>query len=177
MSMQSLVFATPWMVTVAIICARYLIFVDLLLAVRLFASKKEIERHAVYEAAWAMLGAIIITSILAHFVGRLRPYLGVPDVSLLIPVPFNSSFPSGHTATSFAIAFAIWFANKDIGIVAFAIAAFVAIGRIAVGAHYPTDILGGICVGLLSFGIVRLAHHELARRDVLRSAAQHHHDV
>ena len=176
-AMQSVVFATPWMVTVAIVCARYLIFTTLLVGAWLLKSKKPLERHAAYEAAWAALLAIIVTSILSHFIGRARPFLGDPGVALLISPPFNTSFPSGHTAASVAIACAVWFANKELGTIAFVIAAFVAVGRIAVGVHYPTDILGGLFVGVLSFGLVRLIHHELARRDIVKSALQHHHDV
>ncbi|MFZ2803689.1 MAG: phosphatase PAP2 family protein [Patescibacteria group bacterium] len=177
LAVQSLVFATPWMLTVAIICAKDLIFLNLLLAIWLLTSRKSQERHAVFEAGWAVALALIVTSLLSHFIGRVRPFLSDPHVLLLIPAPLNTSFPSGHTATAVAIACAIWFANKDLGIAAFVIAAFVAIGRIAVGVHYPTDILGGLFVGVLSFGIVRLAHHELAKRDIMRAAAQHHHDA
>lgn len=176
-SMQSVVFATPWMLTVAVVCARWLIFADLALGAWLLKSRKPDERHAVFEAAWASGLALVATTLLSHFVDRARPFLADPHALLLIPPPFNTSFPSGHTATAVAIACALWFVNRDIGIIAFVIAAFVAVSRIAVGVHYPTDILGGIAVGIVSFAFVRLIHRELARHDVAQSAKQHHHDA
>lgn len=172
---QSAVLSTPWMISLAIFFARWCIIVNIVPAVTLLASRKDGERHAVVEAAWAALLALALTSLLAFFIQRARPFLATNDVLLLIPPPFNTSFPSGHTATAVAVALAFLYVNRTMGLVSLVIAGLVAFGRMAVGVHFPSDILGGIFLGLLSFAIVRVIHRELARPDIERSAKSHKH--
>jgi undecaprenyl-diphosphatase len=87
---------------------------------------------------------------------RLRPgYPGngvivAPDESLYL-----SSFPSGHTAIAFALAFTLLLSfpgprRIPIGVGAVALATMVGVSRIYRGIHWPTDVLGGIAVAWLA---------------------------
>ncbi|MBN9503243.1 MAG: hypothetical protein BGO01_16350 [Armatimonadetes bacterium 55-13] len=74
---------------------------------------------------------------------------------------FTASFPSGHTSTSFAIAFMLFFLTWKtdrawIGRYGLLWAVLVGISRIYRGVHWPTDVLAGLCAGLLSSCIVFL---------------------
>lgn len=171
LGMQQLVVSPPWMRGVAVFCARNLIFFNVLLAGVLLLSKRSRARHAAIEAAWSVGVALLLTTILALCFQRARPYLAMSDIVLLIPPPFNTSFPSGHTASAFALAGALMYGDRVAGVVSLGIALFVACGRLAVGVHFPTDILGGICVGLGSFYLVRMGHMALRRRSLSRASS------
>lgn len=165
---QQIMTASPIVLSLAVFLARYLIFFFLLFGVYLFLSGKPAWKHAVWEGGWAVILTLVITAIIAYFIQRARPFLGNLDpshpIALLIPRPLNTSFPSGHTGTSFAMAMAVFSVHRRLGTIAFLMAILVAFGRVAVGVHYPTDVLGGITVGLGSFALVRFFHVQLRKR-------------
>jgi undecaprenyl-diphosphatase len=97
---------------------------------------------------------MIANVLLKNLVARVRPYDVNTAVNLLISKPTDWSFPSGHTTASFGAAAALLYADKKFGIAAYIIAAIIAFSRMYLYVHYPTDILGGIAVGTLSFFIV-----------------------
>jgi len=103
--------------------------------------------------------ACVVSGLLGNFVKdylkslvkRPRPFLDIPALEILIKRPKSYSFPSGHTTLAFSVAFIIYrILPKRYSIPAFCIAALVAFSRLYMGVHYPTDILGGICVGYLA---------------------------
>ena len=69
-------------------------------------------------------------------------------VTILVNRPHGHSFPSGHTASAFAAAFALWLQNRKLGVPALVLAAFIAFTRLYLYVHFPTDILGGVALGL-----------------------------
>lgn len=92
--------------------------------------------------------------IIKNVVQRPRPFS--VDTSV-VPLIFESSysFPSGHTSASFAAACSIFLYNKKAGIIAFVMATFIAFSRMYLFVHYPTDILGGIILGIVCAVAVR----------------------
>ncbi len=94
--------------------------------------------------------------ILKNLFQRQRPCAIDPSIELIIPYPSEFSFPSGHTMNGFAAAFAIFFNNKLAGFFALALASLIAFSRMYHFVHFPTDILGGFCVG---FGMAILVNY------------------
>ena len=86
---------------------------------------------------------------LKPLIGRVRPFAVNPTVSLLIPPPMDASFPSGHTAASFASVAALKTANNRLWKPALALAVVIALSRLYLGVHYPTDVLAGALIGTL----------------------------
>ena len=100
--------------------------------------------------------AWLINLTIAFFVRRQRPHVAHPDSNLLIqPIANWHSFPSDHTMTSFLIAFlAINFGLPGSWLFILG-ALWVSLGRIFIGVHYPTDLLGGLGVATLVFWLAK----------------------
>ena len=71
-----------------------------------------------------------------------------PEMLTLVARPHGWSFPSGHTSSAFAAAFALWLQNRRLGVPALALAGFIGFTRMYLYVHFPTDILGGVALGL-----------------------------
>ena len=98
-------------------------------------------------AAALVLDLICCNLVLKPLIGRMRPF-AVHPMELLIAPPGDASFPSGHTACSFAAAGAVWFAGyRRAGAAAFVLAAVIAFSRLYLYVHWPTDVLGGAVLG------------------------------
>lgn len=94
---------------------------------------------------------LLCNVLLKHLVGRIRPCDVNQAVELLIARPHDFSFPSGHTAASFASVTALYLAGeKKLWIPALVLAVLIAFSRMYLYVHYPTDILGGILCGVAS---------------------------
>lgn len=94
-----------------------------------------------------ILTTIIGEGIIKHIVKRNRPFQNHED-ELLINKPITYSFPSGHTASSFA-ALAVFFQmNGKLGLIMSPIATLIAFSRIYLKVHYPTDVIFGIVLGV-----------------------------
>ena len=105
-------------------------------------------RHGVIAALLAAGLALLLAQVIAGVWDRPRPYEAHPGAAqLLIEASPDPSFPSDHAAAAFAIAVSLFLRNRTIGILTLAMAAILALSRVAVGTHYPTDVLGGAVLG------------------------------
>ncbi|MBI3355606.1 MAG: phosphatase PAP2 family protein [Nitrospirae bacterium] len=96
--------------------------------------------------------AAVLSNGLKHLLGRPRPKF-VHSGEWQFTPSFASgldSFPSGHTTASFAIAAALAKRFPAFAPLCFGIAAFVGISRVIRGSHFPTDVLGGAVLGIVS---------------------------
>jgi len=91
---------------------------------------------------------LLCNMILKPLVGRIRPY-ELREVALLIKAPHDASFPSGHTAVSFAAAGVVALRRSKLAIPALILASIIAFSRLYLYVHFPTDVLGGILVGMI----------------------------
>lgn len=96
--------------------------------------------------------ADITSGLLKNIFARPRPHEAIENVRLLVPRLGSFSFPSGHASTSFTIAFIIAYHFRRAAVPAFIIAALVAFSRIYVGVHYPSDVIAGAAVGVITGG-------------------------
>lgn len=180
-ALQQFILQSPIAIAASVFLARWLIALFPCWIAFLFLKGRGKDRHAAIEAIWSLMLTLVVTALVAAIVQRARPFLAIADIGYpimrLIPAPLNTSFPSGHTGAAVTMACVIFWVHRRSGMIAFACAALVALGRVLVGVHYPTDILGGAIVGLISFIVVRVGHQQIRRQDIAVSARQHHHHV
>ncbi len=104
-------------------------------------------RTAVAAGLSAGLG-LAAGKVISEAVDRVRPFVADPSgVHLFSHHAGDPGFPSDHATAAFAIAFAILLRKRSWGIVALIAAAIVSVGRVALGLHYPSDILAGTVLG------------------------------
>ena len=115
---------------------------------------------AVAVSDWLAMG-------LKALVDRPRPPLRYAEPKVLVPLPHDASFPSGHAATSFAAATMLSFASPRLAPIFYLLATAVAFSRVYVGVHYPLDVIGGAMLGTL----VALGVRYVVRRTGLASRA------
>ncbi len=99
--------------------------------------------------AATLIGQVTIKTI----VKRKRPCHTYTNVSLLIPIPNDLSFPSGHTTSSFACSTVMFLYFPLLGIIGYIYASLTAISRLYLFVHYLSDVICGIILGT-SIGII-----------------------
>jgi undecaprenyl-diphosphatase len=90
------------------------------------------------------------SSIIKEMVHRLRPCAVLPDAITPVGCTGSFSFPSNHAFNNFAAAAFIYRFFPKLKWALFITAALIAISRIYLGLHYPSDVLGGAIFGLIS---------------------------
>ena len=98
-----------------------------------------------------VIGLVVTNLVIKNWAARPRPYDFFEDLTLIIERQHDFSFPSGHSTNSFACAWVIFrMAKKRYGVPALILAILIALSRLYVGVHYPTDVLAGMAIGILS---------------------------
>ena len=112
-----------------------------------------------YSMLIALLFCITIGNlIIKNVVRRSRPFFH-KNYKLLIKQPWDYSFPSGHTLSSFAAATVLFFLNKDVAILALIYAALIALSRLYLRVHFFTDVFFSMVLGT-ALGILAVKAYE-----------------
>ena len=93
-------------------------------------------------------GGLIGNVVLKNLVMRDRPCWIDESVRLLIQNPKDFSFPSGHTLASFETAVSIFLYNRKWGVPVLVLASVIALSRLYLFVHFPTDVLSGMALGI-----------------------------
>ena len=128
----------------------------------LFMLKKNTRRAGFLGIVALIIEAILVMVVLKPMFDRPRPYI-VNDFPILIPTPSGSSFPSGHTAASFAVAFVLYFNKVPYRKTIMVLAGLMAYSRLYLYVHYPSDILFGIFVALLIAILLKIYQDNIIR--------------
>jgi undecaprenyl-diphosphatase len=91
---------------------------------------------------------LAVGKVISELVDRARPFVADPHgVHLFASHAADPGFPSDHATAAFAIATAILLRKRGWGIAALVAATTLSIGRVALGVHYPSDVIAGAALG------------------------------
>lgn len=126
---------------------------------------KKYRKTGITVLAALLTGFIICNIIIKPLAARPRPCWIDTSVPILIDVPSDYSFPSGHTLSSFIAAFVLLFSGNRFGYAAVVLAAFIAFSRLYLYVHFPSDVLGGIFLAaLISYVVLGVSNKKFRIR-------------
>lgn len=97
-----------------------------------------------------------VTELIYLFYHRPRPFLAYQLHPLISD--HGWSFPSGHAAFYFSMATSVFLYNKKWGSGLLISVLLITVSRVAAGVHYPTDIIGGMIIGMIvAYAVFHLA--------------------
>ncbi|HEX4734135.1 MAG TPA: phosphatase PAP2 family protein [Thermoleophilaceae bacterium] len=105
-------------------------------------------RRAAVAAGLSAGLALLVAHFLAAAVDRSRPFVDHPLAHNFLSHATDPGFPSDHATGAFAVAFALVLRDRVVGGIALVFALILSFGRVALGAHYPSDVFAGAILGL-----------------------------
>lgn len=131
--------------------------------VSLFISKYR--RFGISMAFNLCVSLIVCHCLLKYVVCRIRPYDLNQTVSLLVKPEFDPSFPSGHTFYAFSAATVIFMYNKKLGLAMYALSFAIALSRLYLYIHFPTDVMFGVVFGIITGFVACTADRMIFSKD------------
>ena len=150
----------PWLDMIGVFAAEYLIILMVLdvmvhtdIAIYQIVRRRSFARLSAIivglRACVAVVGALATNALIGLVWYRPRPFLVLENVHKLITKGAEKSFPSDHATFAFALAFSVFFVYRRWGLAMLVLAVCVAVARIFVGVHYPSDVVAGAIMGLI----------------------------
>jgi undecaprenyl-diphosphatase len=136
-----------------VIMAVYFAYVMVVLVAAFWFVKKDrliARKVVILSAISGILAREVFANIIRTLYHRHRPYLTYHIHELISKGNDEASFPSGHATAMFAVASVIYFYNKKLGGFLYALSILTGISRVIVGVHYPSDIIAGAALGILT---------------------------
>lgn len=112
------------------------------------------------------IGDAMAFYVMKAFFARGRPCMELPDSRILVGCVDSFSFPSNHAVNSLAVAGAMGYVFRPLLWILVPLGLLVCVSRVAVGAHYPSDVAVGAALGLViggsvAWGVTRVWIHRL----------------
>jgi len=140
-------FATPVVNLITHLGDKGIFWILLTLALLIFKKTRRIGLTCMISM---IIGLAVTNIVIKNWVARIRPYELIEGLERIIEAQKDFSFPSGHSTNSFACAWVVFrMTEKKYGVPALVLAILIALSRLYVGVHYPTDVLAGAAIGIV----------------------------
>ena len=145
-----------------------------LLALALGIGLNHPDRMTVVVSLLGLAVSLLVARQIGHTISGTRPFVTESWVVQLVGHKADSGLPSNHATGAFALAAGVLWSHRRTGAAMLALALLVAIGRVAVGVHWPSQVLLGALLGVM---VASLAHAlvQLGMRDRQRRAKAYPH--
>ena len=147
-----------WSVALAVVAADYLIFVLALAALCVImyrAGSKMARIEALRNLVTSVIAVYSVQWVIGSLWFRFRPFVVFHAIKKLIATPVTlHSFPSGHATVAAALATVVYMYDKKWGKIAWFLAFVIAMGRVAAGVHYFSDVAVGLALGWIGTWII-----------------------
>lgn len=129
----------------------------------LFFIKKD--RNLASLLAVSLIISMIIVPVIKHAIGRDRPFEVLDSRVFVRTTGTEKSFPSNHAFQAFMVATLVFSSYRRLGILLFLMGAVLSFGRMYLGVHYLTDVIGGALMGILfALLILRISQTAIKRK-------------
>jgi len=132
-----------------------------------FLLMKKYRKAGISMALSLVLSFIVVNITVKNLVMRERPFVTDPTLDNLV-YEGSFSFPSGHASASFAAAVSLFIWHKKEGAAALVLAVMIAVSRMYVCVHYPTDVITGALFGtaaaLVSAAVVKCIFERFGKK-------------
>ncbi len=135
-----------------VLFAKYLIYLLVIVPLLFWFAKQDrlrVRYRLVAAFLSALLARFVVVEIIHLLLPRNRPFISY-NLHQLITKDNESSFPSGHTTFAVALGMSLYFYNKKIGLIILVLACLMGVARVMAGIHYPSDVAGGVIVGIIT---------------------------
>ena len=123
---------------------------------------KKTRKTAVCAALSMILCLLLVNIFLKPVVARTRPYVLLENLTFITKQPGDFSFPSGHSAHALAAGWVMFrMLDKKYGVPLLILGILIALSRLYVGVHFPTDVIAGCICGIITAEIAMLAGRQL----------------
>jgi membrane-associated phospholipid phosphatase len=130
----------------------------------LIFGKKPGRIAAIFCLATVALSDLLSAQVVKPLVARVRPCHVIESVHLLVNCSQGLSFPSSHAANSFSLALFLSGIYPRLRWLLYSFAMIVSFSRIAVGVHYPLDVLFGALTGVLAALLIAAVYRWVVRK-------------
>lgn len=138
-----------------------------IISVALMMMWKKYNRCGVTTLASLAAGAIVGNLVLKNIFQRERPCWINDGIEMLIDIPSDYSFPSGHTLSAVAAAVTVYHFDKKLSVPFWIFAVMTAFSRLYLYVHFPTDVLVGAIIGAAAaFAVCRMSDSFAKRKGI-----------
>lgn len=110
---------------------------------------KKTRKDGITATCGVLTGALIVNVILKNLVARSRPCWIRPDIPLLVSVPTDYSFPSGHTMATTVFTVIMVIRHPKLGFFLIPLDLLLMFSRMYLYVHFPSDVLFSLVAGTI----------------------------